>query len=190
MAKSGKRRWGKEEDAKLAQLFRTPHNGVDPSKLDIKTVKAVHEKYFPDFLYRNFAPLYRDKARDFSVDQSLKGHRASKLLSASSCCRFVCYYCLRMCCFCAGSKAAKAQADGVNLEDISDDENDPYEEGEDKESEEDLEEEDEEEEDTMPPKKTPPRKKAAPSAPSSAAKLVDEGLTDQMEALNLSKTPL
>jgi hypothetical protein len=128
MAKSGKRRWGKEDTAKLTELWRTPHNGVDPTKLDIEDVKAVHHaKYFSEFEYKNFAPLYRDKARDWAVDQTLGGHRASKFVSGKCCCLFhFCY--LKPSCFrTAGSKAAQAQARGINLEDISDDEEDPYE---------------------------------------------------------------
>jgi hypothetical protein len=36
--------WNKADDKKLIELFRTPHNGVDPEKLDTDTVKAVLEK--------------------------------------------------------------------------------------------------------------------------------------------------
>jgi hypothetical protein len=72
-------RWSKADDAKLVELWRTTRNGVDPMKLDISSVKAVHQKFFPEKKYENFAPLYRNKARGFEVARSLDGHRKSKL---------------------------------------------------------------------------------------------------------------
>lgn len=74
-------RWGTADDAKLLQLFRTPHNGVDPTKLDIHSVKAVYTKYFGEKKYANFAPLYRGKARQFNVSRTLDGHRKRKFHS-------------------------------------------------------------------------------------------------------------
>jgi hypothetical protein len=71
-------RWNPADDAKLLQLFRIPHNGVDPTKLDIDSVKAVHSKYFSDKKYANFAPLYRGKARQYNVSTTLDGHRKRK----------------------------------------------------------------------------------------------------------------
>jgi hypothetical protein len=71
-------RWGNSDDAKLTTLWNTPHNGVDPTKLDVDSVKAVHSKHFPEKKYANFAPLYRHKARSFNVARSLDGHRKSK----------------------------------------------------------------------------------------------------------------
>lgn len=68
-------RWGQADDAKLLTLWRTPHNGVDPNKLDVESVKAVHQAHFSTFNYKNFGPLYRLKARKFAVSQSLDGHR-------------------------------------------------------------------------------------------------------------------
>lgn len=79
-------RWGKADDAKLVQLWRTPHNGVDPTKLDQESVKAVHAKHFSQFKYVNFAPLYRGKARDFNVNQTLDGHRKSECSPVSCSC--------------------------------------------------------------------------------------------------------
>ena len=70
--------WGSHDDAKLVELFRTPHNKVDPNKLDIDAVKAVHAKYFPKFKYRNFAPLYRAKICSWNVSKTLDGHRKSE----------------------------------------------------------------------------------------------------------------
>jgi hypothetical protein len=74
-------RWNASDDAKLVQLWRTPHNGVDPTKLDITSVKAVHAKHFPGTKYVNFAPLYRNKACEFNVLQTLYGHRKCKYCS-------------------------------------------------------------------------------------------------------------
>lgn len=70
-------RWNKADDKKLIQLFRTAHNGVDPDKLDIPTVRAVKDKYWPHKKYESFAPLYRKKARAFNSGRSLDGHRRS-----------------------------------------------------------------------------------------------------------------
>ena len=72
-------KWGKAEDAKLANLFKAPRNLVNPRDLSIEAVKAVHKKYFSDRNYNSFAPLYRAKARAFEVGKSLEGHRESKL---------------------------------------------------------------------------------------------------------------
>jgi hypothetical protein len=74
--------WGTAGDAKLLQLFRTPHNGVDATKLDMESVKAIHSKFFPEKKYANFAPLYRGKARAFNVSQTLDGHRKGKCTSS------------------------------------------------------------------------------------------------------------
>lgn len=71
-------RWGAADDAKLVKLWRTPRNGVDYTKLDVPSVKAVHQKYFPERNYVNFAPRYREKAREFAVSKTLDGHRKSK----------------------------------------------------------------------------------------------------------------
>jgi hypothetical protein len=59
-------------------LWRTPRNGIDPEKLDIETVKAVHRKHFPSRDYNNFAPLYCNKARAFCTARDKDGHRLSK----------------------------------------------------------------------------------------------------------------
>jgi hypothetical protein len=73
------KRWTKGDDAKLIELWRLPHAGVDFRKLDQESVKAVHNRHFPATKYRNFAPLYRSKARAFGVSLSLEGHRKSEL---------------------------------------------------------------------------------------------------------------
>ena len=83
----GQGRWNTADDAKLIELWRIPHNGVDPTKLDNPTVKAIHEKYWPDKRYSNFAPLYRGKARSFNVSLSLDGHRKRKFHVMLQLCR-------------------------------------------------------------------------------------------------------
>ena len=163
-------RWGKGDDAKLTELWRTPHNSVDHTKLDQDSVKAVHKKYFPATKYRNFAPLYRSKARAFGVSLTLDGHRKSKSLESVCKCQIAAHQVLF---FVAGSAAAKAQASsrGVPLEDISDD-SDTGDEFQEDGDEDDLslgsadseEGESEDNEERMPLKKTPTKtKKATPS---------------------------
>jgi hypothetical protein len=46
-------RWNDMEDAKLVHLWRTPHNSVDPTKLDITC--ACKAKYIPATKYVNCA---------------------------------------------------------------------------------------------------------------------------------------
>lgn len=82
-------RWGAADDAKLVALWRTPHNGIDPTKLDIDSVKQVHQKHFSNYKYANFAPLYRGKARAFNVSVTLDGHRKSAYHSLSMNCPFL-----------------------------------------------------------------------------------------------------
>ena len=72
--------WNKSDNEKLAKLWHTPHSGIDPKDLSVDAVKKVHENYFPQFKYPNFAPLYRDKARAWNVNKTLDGHRQSKLV--------------------------------------------------------------------------------------------------------------
>jgi hypothetical protein len=71
-------RWNAADDAKLIQLWRTPHNGVDPTKLDKDSVQAVLERHWPLAKYSSFAPLYKRKAREFNISRTLDGHRKSK----------------------------------------------------------------------------------------------------------------
>jgi hypothetical protein len=78
------KRWGASDDAKLTQLWRTPHSGVDHTKLDQASVKSVHSAHFPTRKYSSFAPLYRSKARAFGVSLSLDGHRKSKRLQCKT----------------------------------------------------------------------------------------------------------
>jgi hypothetical protein len=166
-------RWSKADDKKLAELFRTPRNKVDPEDLSIEAVKEVHKRYFKQFKYQNFAPLYRDKARAWNVNRSLEGHRRSKKEAAKpqhAICLFVakliltvafCWPCMHV----LGSQATKAVLAGKNtkksisLEDSEDSSNEGEDEEEGGDEEEDVEDNDEEdsgeEEDMV---KTPPRK--------------------------------
>ena len=82
------RRWGKEDDAKLSSLFATARNSVNPKDLSVAAVKAVHNKFFPEKDYRNFAPLYRAKARAFQVGKTLEGHRQRKSIPSLSSCLY------------------------------------------------------------------------------------------------------
>lgn len=52
-------KWSKDDDAKLASLFRKPRSkgGVSASDLTADTVRAVGEKHWPGREYKNFAPL-------------------------------------------------------------------------------------------------------------------------------------
>jgi hypothetical protein len=51
------KKWGKEDDAKLAALFR--ENTVDPEKLTAKDICAVRDRHFPDRRnYDSFAALF------------------------------------------------------------------------------------------------------------------------------------
>ena len=68
------------DDAKLSALFRKKTaNGskplIDTTDLNVKTVKAVNDKYFPDKIYKNFGPVYRKKARAWNLAQELSGSR-------------------------------------------------------------------------------------------------------------------
>lgn len=146
-------RWGISDDKKLISLWRTPTSGVDHTKIDQASVKAVHQRHFQTFNYKNFAPLYRSKARSFAVSLTLDGHRKRSATSKS-----------------------KSIAQGVALDSISDDEEDAYSnedqydidleiDSEEEESEEEDsskqdkdESEEEEEGNIMPPKKATPKK--------------------------------
>ena len=72
--------WGKNEDLKLHRLFkiRDDRGGIDPRDLTQKTVKKVQEAHFPDRPYKNFAPLFRSKARRWNINHALLGARLSQ----------------------------------------------------------------------------------------------------------------
>ena len=72
--------WGKNEDLKLHRLFkiRDDRGGIDPRDLTQKKVKKVQEAHFPDRPYKNFAPLFRSKARRWNINHALLGARLSQ----------------------------------------------------------------------------------------------------------------
>ena len=76
------KKWGPDEDTKLARLFsvRPSRGGVSSLDLSQKAVKAVHSKHFPERPYKTFAPLFRRKARDWELNKTLSGARLGKLL--------------------------------------------------------------------------------------------------------------
>eukprot|EP00957_Ditylum_brightwellii_P053801 4075986-Ditylum_brightwellii.AAC.1 len=71
------KKWGKEEDAKLAILLSTPPSkgGIKCGDLSQKNIEAIREEHFPDQLYQNFAPLYRKKFCQWSTNQALADQR-------------------------------------------------------------------------------------------------------------------
>jgi hypothetical protein len=71
------KKWGKEDDAKLASLFRkgASHQGVSSTNLSADAIKAVNDKHFKRD-NKNFAPLFRSKARAWNIDQTLIGARS------------------------------------------------------------------------------------------------------------------
>lgn len=69
-------RWGNADDQKLANLFlegKIPYTNVS-----LAQTKAIHHKYFNQFPFRNFSPLFKKKCRQWTLEQSLKGKRDRK----------------------------------------------------------------------------------------------------------------
>ena len=75
--KSQTQPWRKTEDLKLQKLFqlRDDRNGVDPTDLQQETIKVVRAQHFPDRAYKNFAPLFRSKARKWNLNNALLNSR-------------------------------------------------------------------------------------------------------------------
>ena len=75
--KSQTQPWGKTEDLKLQKLFqlRKDRNGVDPTDLQQETIKVVRAQHFPDRTYKNFAVLFRSKARKWNLNNALLNSR-------------------------------------------------------------------------------------------------------------------
>ena len=75
--KSQTQPWGKTEDLKLQKLFklRNDRNGVDPTDLQQETIKVVRAQHFSDQAYKNFAPLFRSKARKWNLNNALLNSR-------------------------------------------------------------------------------------------------------------------
>ena len=69
--------WGKTEDFKLQNLFRLRNDkgGVDPTDLQQETIKVVRAQHFPDRTYKNFAVLFRSKARKWNLNNALLNSR-------------------------------------------------------------------------------------------------------------------
>ena len=59
------KKWDKEDDAKLAALFRKglSHGGISATDLNVNTIKSINDKYFKEREAKNFTPLFRAKAR-------------------------------------------------------------------------------------------------------------------------------
>jgi hypothetical protein len=76
------RKWGKADDTKLAELFRSGPRGGGVSSTDLvaKNIHAVIQAHFPSREYKNFAPLFRSKARAWNIDQALAGQRSKFML--------------------------------------------------------------------------------------------------------------
>ena len=68
--------WTKADDTKLIKLLRekTPN----PNDTIKETVERVRLTYFPEFVYKNFGPRYRDKLRKWNIDKSLSGKRRGR----------------------------------------------------------------------------------------------------------------
>ena len=75
--KSQTQPWGKTEDLKLQKLFklRNDRGGVDPTDLQQETIKVVRAQHFPDRTYKNFAVLFRSKARKWNLNNALLNSR-------------------------------------------------------------------------------------------------------------------
>ena len=68
---------GKTEDLKLQKLFklRNDRGGVDSTDLQQETIKVVRAQHFPDRTYKNFAVLFRSKARKWNLNNALLNSR-------------------------------------------------------------------------------------------------------------------
>jgi hypothetical protein len=60
-------RWNPSEEAKIINLWCTPHNGVDQAMLDVDAVKAVHQRHFNQFKYSNLLHFIEAKLETFVV---------------------------------------------------------------------------------------------------------------------------
>jgi hypothetical protein len=64
-------RWTIGKDTRLLLLFR--EGAVNTTDLNQKSIEAVRKSYFPQFPYRNLAPLFRKKLRKWNVETLLVG---------------------------------------------------------------------------------------------------------------------
>jgi hypothetical protein len=76
------KKWGKADDAKLANLFQKGirAGGASSTDLNSKNIHHIIRAYFPNREYKNFAPLFRSKARAWNIDQTLTGQRSKCVL--------------------------------------------------------------------------------------------------------------
>jgi hypothetical protein len=125
---------------------------VDHTKLDKNSVQAVHKAYFPTTKYRNISALYRNKARAFDVSLSIASVKTNVW------CAHIIFIAHIVISSSAGAAVARGESTsrGVPLEDISDDEDDPFEEEEEVEKEVEESDLEEDEEAIMPPHNTVP----------------------------------
>jgi hypothetical protein len=69
-------RWGIQEDAKLAKLFKD--RKINPDDLAATTIKEIHLTYFPTFSLANFRVLYKKKCASWRLNQTLNGARGQQ----------------------------------------------------------------------------------------------------------------
>jgi hypothetical protein len=70
--------WTKDDDVRLAALFRRGHRngGLDPKNLSKKYIEeTVIAKFWPGKNYKSFRQTYVPKARAYSINQTLEGAR-------------------------------------------------------------------------------------------------------------------
>ena len=83
---SGK--WHTEEDKKLAELFcKGPRKGgISSQDLSTKAIKEINDQFFQRTNFQSFSKLFRNKARQWNINQTLTGQRRSKLFLLLSTC--------------------------------------------------------------------------------------------------------
>lgn len=65
--------WDKADDAKLLHVFKT-QPGIH-LKLDTSDIRDVFNKHWPTGKFVNFSPLYKRKARQYALTQTLNKAR-------------------------------------------------------------------------------------------------------------------
>ena len=80
MGKEAARSWNPDDDKKLASLFKLgpKKGGVDPKKTDKDTIKLILNRHFGEFVYDNFAPLFRRKCAKWNTGKELEGARRGR----------------------------------------------------------------------------------------------------------------
>ena len=84
--------WTQADNQKLLSLFRKPPSkgGIDTEDLSVKAVQAIHKKHWPGEEYKNFAPLFRRKARSWNVNKTLTGGCRKLMLLLFLACHMQC----------------------------------------------------------------------------------------------------